>query len=209
MTNIIQSKFILICRLFIFAASIYDMDYITLFAIALGLSFDTFAVSLSYGVVRNGIIFAQATKVAVLFAFFQGGLTVTGYFLGSLVSGSLTEANYWIAFGVLVFLGVKMIIESLRNSEEQIKDYNKPLMLCSVAIATSIDAFAVGISLALMKIQIWGAGFLIGAVTFIASMLAIRIGKSAGGKLGERVEIFGGLILIGIGIKMLLEHLLA
>lgn len=185
------------------------MDYLTLFAIALGLSFDTFAVSLSYGVVRNSIIFTQATKIAVLFAFFQGGLTVIGYFLGSLVSGSVTEANYWIAFGVLVFLGVKMILESLRKSEEQVKDNSNPLMLCSVAIATSIDAFAVGISLALMKIQIWGAGFLIGAVTFIASMLAIRIGKSAGGKLGERVEIFGGLILIGIGIKMLLEHLLS
>lgn len=185
------------------------MDYLTLFAIALGLSFDTFAVSLSYGVVRNSIIFTQATKIAVLFAFFQGGLTVIGYFLGSLVSGSVTEANYWIAFGVLVFLGVKMILESLRKSEEQIKDNNNPLMLCSVAIATSIDAFAVGISLALMKVQIWEAGFLIGAVTFIASMLAIRIGKSAGEKLGERVEILGGLILIGIGFKMLLEHLLS
>lgn len=184
------------------------MDYFTLLAIALGLSFDTFAVSLTYGVVRNSIIFRQATRVAIVFAFFQGGLTVTGYYLGSLVSNRLTEANYWIAFGVLVFLGVKMIIESLKSNEEEIKDYNNPVMLCSVAVATSIDAFAVGISLALLKIEIWGAGLLIGGVTFIASMLAIRIGKSAGEKLGSRVEILGGLILIGIGLKMLLEHLL-
>ncbi|HLN20809.1 MAG TPA: manganese efflux pump MntP family protein [Bacteroidales bacterium] len=185
------------------------MDYFTLLAIALGLSFDTFAVSLSYGVVRNSIIFRQATRVAVVFALFQGGLTVTGYYLGSLVSENFASANYWIAFGVLVFLGAKMIIESLRSNDEEIKDYNNPVMLCSVAVATSIDAFAVGVSLALLKTEIWAAGILIGAVTFIASMLAIRIGKSAGEKLGARVEIMGGLILVGIGFKMLLEHLLA
>lgn len=185
------------------------MDYITLFAIALGLSFDTFAVSLSYGVVRNGIIFRQATRVAIVFAFFQGGLTVTGYFLGSFVSGALNEADHWIAFGLLLFLGGKMVIEGLRGEREEEKDYSNPLMLCTAAVATSIDAFAVGVSLALLKVQIWGAGILIGAVTFIASMTAIRIGKSAGERLGSRVEVLGGVILIIIGIKILLEHLVA
>lgn len=185
------------------------MDYITILAIALGLSFDTFAVSLSYGVVRNGIIFKQATGVATVFAFFQGGLTVAGYFLGSIVSTALTETNYWIAFGVLVFLGLKMIIGSLKENDEVEKDCSNPVMLCTVAVATSIDAFAVGISLALLKVEIWGAGLLIGIVTFLASMTAIRIGKSAGEKMGSRVEILGGLILIGIGLKIFLEHMLA
>jgi putative Mn2+ efflux pump MntP len=184
------------------------MDYITILAIALGLSFDTFAVSLSYGVVRNGIIFRQASAVAIVFALFQGGLTVAGYFLGSVVSVPLKEADHWIAFGLLFFLGVKMIIESQENDNEDIKDYNNPIILCTAAVATSIDAFAVGISLALLNLAIWSAGILIGAVTFLASMTAIRIGKSAGERLGNRVEILGGMILIAIGIKILIEHLL-
>lgn len=185
------------------------MDYITIIAIALGLSFDTFAVSLSYGVVRNSIIFRQATRVAIVFAFFQGGLTVGGYFLGSAFSDIVKEADHWIAFTLLFFLGIKMIIEGSRHDKEEVKDYNNPLVLCTAAVATSIDALAVGVSLALLEVKIWGAGVLIGAVTFIASMMAIRIGKSAGERLGNKVEIMGGIILIAIGIKILLQHLLA
>jgi len=184
------------------------MDYITLLAIALSLSFDTFAVSVSYGVVRNGIIFRQATHVAIVFALFQGGLTVAGYFLGSMVSGVIKDADHWVAFGLLLFLGGKMIIQGLREKIEEVKDYSNPLVLCTAAVATSIDAFAVGVSLAFLAIEIWRAGILIGFVTFLASMIAIRIGKSAGERLGNRVEILGGIILIAIGIKILLEHLL-
>ena len=183
------------------------MDYITILAIALGLSFDTFAVSLSYGVVRNEIIFRQATRVAVVFAIFQGGLTVAGYFLGSLVSDAASGADHWIAFVLLLFLGGKMIIEGIREKKEEVKDYNNPLLLCTAAIATSIDAFAVGVSLAFLQVEIWGAGVLIGFVTFLASMIAIRIGKSAGERLGNRVEVLGGIILIAIGVKILVEHL--
>ncbi|HEX2920421.1 MAG TPA: manganese efflux pump MntP family protein [Bacteroidales bacterium] len=185
------------------------MDLITVIAIALGLSFDTFAVSLSYGVVRNSIIFRQATRVAFVFAVFQGGLTVAGYFLGSFVSNALNNSDHWIAFGVLVFLGVKMILESLKEKGDDVKDYSNPLLICSVAIATSIDAFAVGISFAFLSVEIWKSGFLISAVTFLASMIAIRIGKSAGEKLGYRIEILGGVILILIGLKILLQHLIA
>jgi putative Mn2+ efflux pump MntP len=185
------------------------MDYITILAIALGLSFDTFAVSLSYGVVRNSIIFRQATRVATVFALFQGGLTIAGYFLGTAFSGVVKNADHWIAFGLLLFLGIKMIIEGSKTEKEEIKDYSNPVMLCTAAVATSIDAFAVGVSLALLEMKIWGAGILIGGVTFLASMTAIRIGKSAGERLGNKVEILGGIILISIGIKILLEHILA
>lgn len=183
------------------------MDFATILAIALGLSFDTFAVSLSYGVVRNEIVFKQASWVAIVLAIFQGGLTVLGYFLGSLVSKTITETNYWIALGLLVFLGVKMMIEGIRDNKEEERDYSSFLVLITIAVVTSIDAFAIGISFALLEVKIWGAGFLIGAVTFLASMIAIRIGKSAGEKLGSRVEIFGGLILIAIGVKIFLQHI--
>lgn len=185
------------------------MDYFTILAIALGLSFDTFAVSLSYGVVRSGILFRQATVVAIVLAFFQGGLTVAGYFLGSMISSALKATDHWIALGLLAFLGIKMVIEGMKKTgEDPPRDLNKAIILLTIALGTSIDAFAVGISFAILDVKIWSAGIVIGAVTFLASMTAIRIGKSAGARLGNRVEIIGGLILIAIGLKIFLEHVL-
>ena len=113
-------------------------------------------------------------------------------------------------------LGSDAVIKEIRiepkvivgKKEEKPRDYTKPVELITVAVGTSIDAFAVGISFALLDIRIWLSGIIIGAVTFLASMTAIRIGKSAGKKLGQRVEIAGGLILIAIGMKIFLEHML-
>lgn len=186
------------------------MDFITIIAIAVSLSFDTFAVSLSYGVIRNSILFRQAVRIALVLAVFQSGLLVIGYFLGSLISEFFRATDHWIALGLLSFLGVRMIIEGIRRKEnEEVRDYNKIIPLLTVAVGTSIDAFAVGISFALLYIIIWYSAIMIGTVTFLASMTAIRIGKSAGPHLGDRVEIIGGLILIAIGIKIFLEHTLA
>jgi len=186
------------------------MDYFTILVIALGLSFDTFAVSLSYGVIRSGILFRQASWIAIILAIFQGGLTVAGYFLGSIVSEALKATDHWIALGLLSFLGMKMIIEGLRKtSDEETKDYSSTIVLLTIALGTSIDAFAVGISFALLDVKIWEAGTVIGAITFLASMTAIRIGKSAGERLGNKVEIIGGMLLIAIGLKIFLEHILA
>jgi putative Mn2+ efflux pump MntP len=186
------------------------MDKFTILAIALGLSFDTFAVSLSMGVIRNGILFKQAARVALVLAVFQGGLTIAGYFLGSLLSGAIKAMDHWVALLLLGFLGIKMIVEGLKkNKDDETKDFSRTIILLTIALGTSIDAFAVGISFALLDVMIWQAGILIGAVTFLASMTAIRIGKSAGERLGNRVEIIGGLILIAIGLKIFIEHLLA
>jgi len=186
------------------------MDFITIVAVALGLSFDTFAVSLSYGVVRYKILFWQAVRIAIVLAVFQAGLLVTGYFMGSVVSDFFKVADHWIALALLSFLGIKMIVEGInRKAEDEIRDYSKTSTLLTVAIGTSIDAFAVGISFALLDIIIWISGIIIGVVTFMASMTAIRIGKSAGKRLGQNVEIIGGIILLAIGIKIFLEHILA
>lgn len=185
------------------------MDFLTIVLVALGLSFDTFAVSLSFGVVQNKIIFWQAFRVAVVLAVFQAGLLVTGFFLGSFVSEFIKAADHWVALALLSFLGIRMMIEGIKRKEEdEARDYTKTKELLTVAVGTSIDAFAVGISFALLDLKIWLSGVIIGAVTFLASMTAIRIGKSAGAKLGQRVEIVGGLILIAIGIKIFLEHML-
>ena len=185
------------------------MDLITITAVALGLSFDTFAVSLSFGVVKNEILFRQAVRVALVLAFFQAGLLVAGYFLGSVVSDFMKAADHWVALILLSFLGIRMIVEGLRRKEnDEVRDYTKTLTLVATAVGTSIDAFAVGISFAFLDIKIWMSGLIIGAVTFLASMTAIRIGKSAGARLGQRVEIAGGLILFAIGVKIFLEHML-
>ncbi len=187
------------------------MDNITILAIALGLSFDTFAVSLSLGVVRNKILFRQAVEVASILAVFQGGLTILGYFLGSIISGSLKATDHWIALLLLSFLGGRMIYEGRKKTDYELRsrNINSRLLLITLAISTSIDAFAVGISFAILSVRIWEAGILIGIVTFIASMTAIRIGKSAGERLGNRVEIIGGIMLIAIGLKIFLEHILS
>jgi putative Mn2+ efflux pump MntP len=186
------------------------MDYFTILVIALGLSFDTFAVSLSYGVIRSGILFKQASWIAIVLSIFQGGLTIAGYFLGSVISDAIKAADHWIALALLSFLGIRMIFEGQKKtSKNQTKDYNSFLVLLTIALGTSLDAFAVGISFALLDVKIWEAGIVIGVVTFLASMTAIRIGKSAGERLGNKVEIIGGLLLIAIGLKIFVEHMLA
>jgi len=186
------------------------MDYITLLGIAVGLSFDTFAVSLSCGVVKSRIIFRDAMRIAFTMALFQGGLPVIGYFLGTTVSRYVSAFDHWVAFGLLLILGIGMIIGGLKKEDEKREyDFKKLSVLITMAAGTSIDAFAVGVSFAFLSINIWTAGIVFGIVTFLASMTAIRIGKSAGSHLGSKVEIIGGIILAAIGIKILLEHLMA
>ena len=186
------------------------MDLITITGIALALSLDSFAVSLSCGVIESRIRFRIAMRIAFILALFQGGFTVLGFFLGSTVSRHIEKYDHWIAFGLLLILGARMVIEGLKKDEKRKPvNFNSFPILLTIAVGTSIDAFAVGISLALLRVQIWLAGLIIGVVTFLASMTAIRIGKSAGYRLGSRVEILGGIILAGIGIKILIEHLTA
>jgi putative Mn2+ efflux pump MntP len=121
----------------------------------------------------------------------------------------MKAADHWVALILLSVLGIRMLIEGLKKKEkDEIRDYSSTITLITIAIGTSIDAFAVGISFALLSIRIWNSAVIIGTVTFLASMIAIRIGKSAGERLGNKVEIIGGLILIAIGVKIFLEHTL-
>lgn len=185
------------------------MELITLFAVAIGLSFDTFAVSLSCGLVQTRIRFGQAIKVALIMALFQGGLPVAGYFLGHGFRGIVVPVDHWLAFGILFFLGSRMIYYGLKNGHENdVRDITRMSILILMAIGTSIDAFVIGISLGLLDADIWMSAVIIGMVTFLASMIAIRLGKSAGRRLGPAVEIAGGIILIIIGLKILADHTL-
>ena len=184
------------------------MDFITLLLIAIGLSFDTFAVSVSTGLAISHIRFWQGVRVAVTLALFQSLMPFFGWFVGRQVASMILEYDHWIAFGLLAALGIKMIIESFKKEEQ--KAVFNPLrftFLIGMAFATSIDALVVGVSFAFLEMNIYWSVFVIGAVTFIVSMIGILFGKQAGGWFGKKMEIIGGLILIGIGVKILLEHI--
>jgi putative Mn2+ efflux pump MntP len=185
------------------------MDILTISLIAIGLSFDTFAVSLSCGVTQSKILFRQAIKLALIMGLFQGGFPVLGFYLGSTASAYVGLIDHWLAFGLLAMLGLRMIINgSGRKRERKPVDITRMSVILTLAIGTSIDAFAVGISLGFLHVKIWYVALNIGIITFIAAMIAVRIGKSAAKRQGKTVEVVGGLILLGIGIKILLEHTL-
>lgn len=184
------------------------MGLITLFIIAIGLSFDSFAVSVSSGIIRYRIIFLDAAKIALSLAFFQGSMPLIGWLLGRTISKSIAAFDHWVAFGLLGLLGLRMVISGLREQKEDtIIDPLKPLVLLSLSLATSIDAFVVGVSFAFLEVRIVIAMLVIGSVTFIASMVGILFGKKIGKRSGDRLEVLGGMILFAIGLKILIEHL--
>ena len=185
------------------------MDYLELILIAIGLSFDTFAVSVTAGVLRSRIRFFEAMRVAFIMALFQGVLPLLGYYAGSAFVETVKAYDHWIAFILLFSLGVRMIWNGLKEPEKNNnRDITKMAVLFTLAMGTSIDAFVVGIGFAFLEVRILLASAIIGLVTFMASMTAIRLGKAAGPRLGSRSEVAGGVILIIIGTKILIEHLM-
>ena len=185
------------------------MGLLTVFFIAIGLSFDSFAVATSSGILLKDISFTNAMKISFSLAFFQGLMPLIGWFAGIQLNQYIAHIHYWIAFGLLSIIGLKMIIESLKH--ESVRQQLNPLSLrvmLTMSIATSIDALIIGISFAVISINILPSVVLIGAVTFIIGMLGILFGKKAGKHLGRKMDIVGGLILIGIGTKILLENLM-
>lgn len=182
------------------------MNLITLFLLSIGLCFDTFAVSVSSGLLRKEIVFWQAVRIAFFLALFQAVMPVLGWLGGISIKEWIESYDHWVALGILSILGIKMLIESFKKSEE--KNIN-PLdikVIISMALATSIDAFAVGISFAIIEVNMLLAFIIIGSVTFITSMLGILFGKKTGSHFGQKMEIIGGIILISIGIKIVIEH---
>ena len=185
------------------------MDIITILLIAIGLSFDTFAVSVSTGLIIKHIKFWQAIKVAFVLAFLQAVMPLFGWFAGNQISSLIGNFDHWIAFILLVILGIKMIIESFKPDEQK-NNFNplKFTVLIGMGIATSIDALVVGISFAFLQTNIWLAIAIIGGVTFLVAMLGMLFGKNVGSRFGKRIEILGGIILIIIGLKILLSHII-
>ncbi len=183
------------------------MDYLTLFLIAIGLNFDTFAVSISAGLVASQFRFGQATRFALILAIFQAFMPFIGWFIGTQIKDLVMNYGHWVAFGLLFIIGFKMIVESFKKEEDK-KDAEpfNLIALIGIALATSIDALIVGVSFAFIKVNIILSIGIIGITTYIVSMFGLIFGRNAGKLFGKKMEIIGGITLIGIGIKILVEH---
>lgn len=181
------------------------LDTLSIFLIALGLAMDAFAVSISCGVCNPGLKWRIGFRTAFTFGLFQCSLYILGWFSGSQLSEILSKLDHWIGFGLLSLVGGRMLYESFFSKE---KRWNpRRFLLLTLAIATSIDAFGVGLSFAFLKMNMTIPALWIGLVTFFLSLIGIGLGRNFGALLGKRAECLGGLILIGIGVKILIEHL--
>ncbi len=179
----------------------------SLFVLAVGLSMDAFAVSICKGLAMKRITVKKACIVGLWFGGFQALMPLIGYLLGSQFEKYITSIDHWIAFLLLCFIGLSMIKESLSKEEEKTNDSLDAKTMLLLAVATSIDALAVGITFAFLQVDIIPAVSFIGITTFILSAVGVRVGNLFGTKYKAKAERAGGIILIFIGVKILLEHL--
>ena len=185
--------------------------YIELFLIGVGLSMDAFAVSVCKGLAMEKINKKQAAVIGLYFGGFQALMPFLGWLLGVRFQKYIVSIDHWVAFVLLAFIGGKMILEAVRDSEDpEIGQKNPPLKhkeMFIMAVATSIDALAVGITFAFLEVPIAEAVAIIGCTTFVLSVVGVAAGNFFGTRYKRKAEICGGVILILIGLKILTEHL--
>lgn len=179
--------------------------------IAIGLSMDSLAVSVTSGAVLKDCTTSNVVRVAFILAVFQAGMTVAGYVAGLGFEQYIENFDHWIAFLLLLYLGLKMVYESFNKNKKEEEDYCSQHIsnrrLCTLGIATSIDALAVGVSLAIIDSPLIPLAVTIGLVTFGFSAFGVFFGCHFGNKTDLKLDLIGGIILIGIGFKILVEHL--
>ena len=183
------------------------MGLIELFLIAVGLSMDAFAVSVCKGLAMPKCTFKKVAIVGLWFGGFQALMPAIGYILGAQFQEAIASIDHWIAFVLLALIGVNMIHEALDNDEDEADASLDVKTMFLLAVATSIDALAIGITFAFLKVNIIPAVCFIGIVTFIISFAGVKIGNVFGARYKNKAEIVGGVILILLGLKILLEHL--
>ncbi len=184
------------------------MTFTTL-VIAVALAMDAFAVAIGTGATLKSVDARQTFRLAWHFGLFQALMPILGWVVGWHVQGLIEAFDHWIAFGLLAFVGVRMIRESLDPDPETPKhDPTRGVTLVMLSVATSIDALAVGLSMAVLRVSVWVPAAIIGVVAALFTVLGLQIGRWAGaaGRWGRLAEIGGGLVLVGIGVKILVEH---
>ena len=184
-----------------------NMGAIEILLISIGLAMDAFAVSVCKGLAMKKMSWKKAIIIGLYFGIFQAVMPVIGYFLGTTFERFITYVDHWVAFILLVGIGINMVKEAFDKESENRNDNVDMKTMLVLSIATSIDALAIGITFACLKIHIVMPVITIGLITFIISVIGVKIGNRFGDKYGKKAEIMGGVILILLGIKILLEHL--
>ena len=183
------------------------MDLLTLLTLAVGLAMDAFAVSICKGLAMREKVLKKGVIVGLWFGGFQALMPTIGFFLGTQFKDQITSIDHWIAFVLLGLIGINMVKEALSNDEEQADDSIAVKEMFMLAVATSIDALAVGITFAFLNVHIVSAALMIGVCTFLISFVGVKIGNIFGTKYKSKAELAGGIILIFLGFKILFEHL--
>ena len=178
------------------------MQTFSIFAIAIGLAMDAFAVSITSGITIKRLRLHHALLIAAAFGLFQAVMPILGWWLGSLASPFLLNLNGWIASALLIGIGVHMILEARQIEEAEKRNPLHPAVLFTLALATSLDAFAVGLTLSMLQVDLLRPILIIGAVTFGMSFAGAYIGEFFGQLFEKKLEIAGGILLIGVGLKI-------
>jgi len=185
------------------------MDWLTIFGIALALAMDAFAVALAAGAVLNPLTGRHLFRLGFHFGLFQALMPIAGWLVGMSVQKWISAYDHWIAFVLLAVVGGRMILEALDDEkDETASDPTRGLTMVILSVATSIDALAVGLSLAMLDVSVWVPAAVIGVVAGVLTVFGMLLGRRLGGSWGKRVEVCGGLVLCSIGLKILLEHTL-
>jgi manganese efflux pump family protein len=186
------------------------MDLVEILMIAAGLAMDACAVSLAAAAAGHAENGRAVFRLAFHFGLFQFMMPVIGWFVGNTVAHLVSSVDHWVAFGLLAFVGGRMIRSGLDpEADAQTSDPSRGWTLMALCVATSIDAMAIGLSLAMLRVAIWYPSAVIGAVTSGLSLLALRVGARLGTRFGSRMEIAGGIILVVIGIRIVFQHIAA
>ena len=183
------------------------MSFFELLLIAVSMSMDAFAVSICKGLSVRRVTPRQCLAVGGWFGGFQGVMPVIGFVLTSLFASLICSVSHWIAFGLLLFIGGNMIREALSGEEEEVDDSFAFMTMLTLAVATSIDALAMGVTLNLSGANIWVAAPLIAVTTGVLSPVGLKVGNVFGAKYKSKAELAGGVVLVGLGVKILLEGL--
>lgn len=183
------------------------MGIIEIILVSIGLAMDAFAVSICKGLSMKSMNWKRAIIIGLYFGIFQALMPVIGYLLGSSFSSLITNIDHWLVFALLLYIGGDMIKESFSKKESTNNDNVDFKSMFILAVATSIDALAVGITFAFLKVNLIMAFSLIGVITFVLCVIGVKVGNRFGCKYESKAEFAGGLILILIGVKILLEHL--
>ena len=180
----------------------------SIIGIAIGLAMDAFAVSVAAGLIIPALTYRHIFRLAFHFGLFQFLMPIVGWLAGRTISEYIHGYDHWIAFGLLTFIGGKMLREAFRPEHERSKaDPTRGLLLVTLSIATSLDALAVGLSMAFLQISVWMPSVVIGLVAGTLTALGIAFGNRISGRFGRLAEILGGLVLVGIGLQTLVSHL--